>query len=83
MQIICPVKLTEREQAFVKAICFDGLAPTVAALASGHAMSTARLLLNRPHVQAAFRYVAENAITCLGRWEKREAKRAAKRQRAA
>ena len=79
MRIVCPVQLTEREAAFVVALTYEGMAPTTAAVASGHAMSTARLLLQRPHIQAALSYVRDNAQACIGNWERREAKRAAKR----
>ena len=74
MRVFACVELAPREEKFVLGICY-GLAATAAASDAGYSISSARLLLSKPHIQAALHDIQQNVATCLDKFERRQAKR--------
>jgi phage terminase small subunit len=72
LQVQTTVTLSPREQRFILALA-HGLKPTRAATAAGFSVSSARLLLRKPHVRAALTDVARNTAAVLASLERREA----------
>lgn len=75
MRVPVTVELTQREMDFVFALA-HGLKPTRAATTAGYAVSSAKLLLRKPHVVAAIKAVHRNTQAVVEKIERQEDRRA-------
>ena len=73
--VLAVIELTEREEAFVRALCIHGLRPCPAAEMAGYAPASSSHLLKKQHLREAIRAVYDNAAVLVGRFNKQEAAR--------
>jgi phage terminase small subunit len=79
LKVYAFVELTPREEKFVLAIACYGYSATRAAVEAGYSISAPRILLAKPHIQAALHDISENAAACLEKFSRRQARRAERR----
>jgi hypothetical protein len=81
MKVTQEIELTEREVAFVRAIC-EGFAPSAAGVKAGYSVASAPALMRKPRIIAAILACAENAKAALQKVADRKAYGSASRDTA-